>query len=252
MTPASERTGRIASFFDAEASRYDREYEAGSQGGQILRARLAAAVRLLGDERTNVLDVGMGTGRLLAELDRQGWSVAGVDGSSRMVALARARLPHREAAFLRADAESLPFSDASFDAVVATGVLEYVDDLEQALAEVARVLRPGGRAVLSFPNYLAAHSLFQHLLWYPAARSVKRLVPVARPAPLRRRSRISPRRLVSLLLAAGLDVEVVVLIGARPVPVRLAARVEGSGGILARWLATQLVVAARKGVGGSR
>ena len=102
-----------------------------------------------------MLDAGMGPGRLTAELDKRGWTVWGVDGSANMVSLARARVPKAADRLLEARIERLPFGDDRFDAVVSTGVLGYVDDLEVALRELARVLRPGGRLVFSVGNGLA-------------------------------------------------------------------------------------------------
>ena len=68
----------------------------------------------------------------------------GVDASAEMVALARERLPDARDRLAQGSVEELPFEDASFDAVAATGVLEYAD-VPRALGELARVLRPGDR-----------------------------------------------------------------------------------------------------------
>ena len=73
----------VGAFFDAEAGRYDDAYDDPGRGGQILRARLVDAVALLGDGPGDVLDVGMGAGRLCAELVGRDWTVWGVDHLSR-------------------------------------------------------------------------------------------------------------------------------------------------------------------------
>lgn len=86
------------------------------------------------------LDVGCGEGRVGAELQRRGHSVVGVDSSPQMVALAS---EHHEAHV--ADATSLPFPDGSFDLAVAFMSLMNFDDLEGAVREVGRVLRPDSR-----------------------------------------------------------------------------------------------------------
>jgi SAM-dependent methyltransferase len=91
-----------------------------------------------------VLDAGCGTGELAASLaGRLGVEAFGVDQSERMVELARARGLAAEVAAI----EELPFPDGSFDAVIATWVLHFLRDLDSGLAELARVLRPGGRLV---------------------------------------------------------------------------------------------------------
>ena len=83
----------VPEFFDTTVERYDRRYDESNAAGRLLRWRLEVAVELLGEPRGSVLDVGMGTGRLCAELDRSGWDVSGVDLSPAMVGAARRRLP---------------------------------------------------------------------------------------------------------------------------------------------------------------
>ena len=93
-----------------------------------------------------VLDVACGTGDMAMELLRQGCSVTGVDLSKEMMAIAKRKAPQAE--YRLADAEHLPFGDASFDAVTcAFGVRNFVH-LEQGLSEMLRVLKPGGRMVI--------------------------------------------------------------------------------------------------------
>lgn len=185
------------SHFDAMARRYDAAYDARGAPGRALRERLATVLELAGDGPGDALDAGMGPGRLVAELERHGWQTTGVDASGRMVAFARERAP---AARLEvAQLEALPFPDASFDLAVATGVLEYADDLEAGLAELARVLRPGGRAIVSLPNWWSASALLRRHALYPVARRLGR-----RPPPQPRRL-MRPTELEPLLRAAGLE-----------------------------------------------
>ena len=93
---------------------------------------------------STVLEVGCGTGWFAARVrDELGAAVVAVDQSERMVELARGRgLDARVA-----DAQALPFSDRSFDAVAAHWMLYHVHDLDRGLREIAPVLRPGGRLV---------------------------------------------------------------------------------------------------------
>jgi demethylmenaquinone methyltransferase/2-methoxy-6-polyprenyl-1,4-benzoquinol methylase len=94
-----------------------------------------------GDE---VLDVATGTGAVARELlRRKGCAVVGVDQSREMLAVAREHLP-ATVKLVEASAEHLPFEDASFDALTVTYLLRYVDDPGATLAELARVVRPGG------------------------------------------------------------------------------------------------------------
>jgi SAM-dependent methyltransferase len=192
-----------SAFFDAEAARYDASYDADDWAGRFLRRRLEAALRALGDGPGDLLDAGMGGGRLVGELDAAGWTVTGIDSSTEMVGLARKRLPKLADRLLEADLGALPFPPGSFDAAVATGALEYVGDLARGLEELARVLRPGGRAVMSFPNYRSAHALWRRYALYPTARLAKRILPLSRPAPMRPLHPISPRQFEETLEAAG-------------------------------------------------
>jgi SAM-dependent methyltransferase len=97
-----------------------------------------------------VLDVGCGDGMLAASAAGRGAHVNGVDTSLEMLEAARERASLLGPAIRldRADAEALPFPDASFDVVFAVTVLCFVSDPEAAVREMARVLVPGGRLVL--------------------------------------------------------------------------------------------------------
>lgn len=114
------------------------------------RAKVVTTLNLKSGQR--VLDIGSGPGLLARDiaqqLDGSGY-VVGVDTASNMIATAQllcANLP--TVTFQQGDAMSLPFDYNSFDAVVSTQVFEYVPDLDDALAEFARVLCPGGRGVI--------------------------------------------------------------------------------------------------------
>jgi ubiquinone/menaquinone biosynthesis C-methylase UbiE len=94
-----------------------------------------------------VLDAACGTARHGVRIARRGHRLTGVDRSSDMLARARAKLP--QATFLEGELEALPLEDAAFDAVVCGLVLVHLRQLEDAMAELARVLRPGGRLIVS-------------------------------------------------------------------------------------------------------
>jgi SAM-dependent methyltransferase len=94
-----------------------------------------------------VLDAACGTGRHAATLAAAGHEVVGVDASEAMLAVAAAKLPGADLRLGRLD--DLPLDDGEVDAVVCSLALTHVAELEPVLAELARVLRPGGTAILS-------------------------------------------------------------------------------------------------------
>lgn len=118
----------------------------------------AALLRLLPEGGLGrLLDIGTGTGGLLEALAPRIASGLGIDASRAMLALARARLAREGLAHCtvrQGDMYRLPFPDAAFDTVTLQMVLHYAEDPAAALAEAARVLRPGGRLVVVD---LAAH-----------------------------------------------------------------------------------------------
>jgi SAM-dependent methyltransferase len=94
-----------------------------------------------------VLDAACGSGRHSAYLAERGHTVTGVDQSPEMLALAREKVPGGR--FLPGDLLSLPLDDGSVDAAVCALALVHVADVGSAIAELARVVRPGGRIVIT-------------------------------------------------------------------------------------------------------
>jgi ubiquinone/menaquinone biosynthesis C-methylase UbiE len=103
-----------------------------------------------GEQPIDVLDVGCGTGFLALQLAELGHRSRGVDFSEDMIERARAKSTERalEVMFDLADAENLPYDDASFDLVIERHVVWTLPDPTGALIEWRRVLRPGGRLIL--------------------------------------------------------------------------------------------------------
>jgi SAM-dependent methyltransferase len=94
---------------------------------------------------TRLLDAGGGAGLVALLASLRGARVSVLDASAALLAIARDRLP---AADVReGDLEALPFPDASFDAVTAVNSVFYATDMEAAVRELGRVVRPGGRVV---------------------------------------------------------------------------------------------------------
>jgi ubiquinone/menaquinone biosynthesis C-methylase UbiE len=185
----------------------------------ISRQRFALEMVEAGVPRASkVLDAGCGTGEMARELTRRGYEVWGLDIAEPMIRYARERCGSGR--FQAGDLEHLPFRDNTFDAVVCLGVVEYLDADETSLREMWRVLRPGGRAVISTPSALAPLYHLDRMLigLADAARPVSgfvkyrlrgKLAPVCQ-APWRRfahHRRVYPRRWLRLLRSVGLEPE---------------------------------------------
>ncbi len=118
----------------------------------VLRRRSLVHDTLAAAPGERLLDVGCGPGFYVAELlERVGpdGHVSGVDTSASMLAVAARRAAgHTNVELLEAAATALPFESGSLDGAISVQVLEYVEDVPLALAELHRVLRPGGRLVV--------------------------------------------------------------------------------------------------------
>ena len=192
----------------AQASLYQAEdwWDGSVRGLRQLRklvpARFAYFDRIVPDWRgLDVLDLGCGGGFMAEPLARRGAAVIGVDPCPQAVAAAarHARGFGLDIDYRVGAGETLPLADAAVDVVVCVDVLEHVDDLDAVLAEVARVLRPGG--LLLFDT-VAATRLAAFVLVTMAER-VLRLLPPGTHEPTRFVAAAELRaRLVALGFAA--------------------------------------------------
>ena len=149
------RAGYVRSMFGEIAGRYDLMNTVMTGGRH--RAWRRATARALVRPGDAVLDVGCGTGDLAFACAEEGAaSVLGIDFAEPMLALARRKARERGAprvSFAAADATRLPLADASVDVWCAAFVVRNIPELDAALAEARRVLRPGGRlGVLEIPR----------------------------------------------------------------------------------------------------
>jgi demethylmenaquinone methyltransferase/2-methoxy-6-polyprenyl-1,4-benzoquinol methylase len=166
-------TGRLApdavrTMFDRISPVYDAMNRTMTLGlDRRWRRSAAEAVVRYGDR---VLDACCGTGDLAIAAREAGGSVTGLDFSPRM--LERARAKSREIEWVQGDLLALPFDDAAFDAATVGFGVRNLDDLERGLAELRRVLRPGGRlAILEITQPRGVLAPF-YRLWFD------RLVPL--------------------------------------------------------------------------
>lgn len=131
------------------------------------------------DWHGRILDVGCGNARNLLVFDGE---LTGVDDSRRMLDFARASAAeqHKKAVFLLADARRLPFKEAHFDHVLCVAMLHHLtlDDQRIALQEIKRVLKPDGKALLTFWNKWQGRFIFgkteRMIPWTSKGKTVER------------------------------------------------------------------------------
>ena len=131
----------VAEGYAAWAPRYDGPNPAVEAETPVVREILSRA------PRGTALDAACGTGRHAEHLRSLGYEVVGVDATEAMLAVARAKVPG--ASFRLGALQALPVDDASVDVVTCALALTHVEDIGPAITEFARVLRPGGWAVVS-------------------------------------------------------------------------------------------------------
>lgn len=142
-------------FFGAIARKYDREYAPSSDQS---RAKMARVLSLVTKQESRVLDLGVGTGRELPALLDAGHEVIGVDIAEPMIEIAKKRSRPIETVAADFWSPPLPFSDATFDAVIALhGTLAHPPEdaasaMQHLAADLARLLRPRGVVVFEVPS----------------------------------------------------------------------------------------------------
>jgi arsenite methyltransferase len=152
-----------------------------------------------------ILDVGSGPGLLVAEIAEAVGStghVTGIDIADAMIALSKKRSADSPLAdrmtFLNGDATALPFDDETFDATVSVQVYEYVEDIETAISELYRVLKPAGRTVILDTDW-------DSIVWNAADQ--QRMTRILNAWSKRFAHPALPRRLSQLLRHAGFTIQ---------------------------------------------
>ena len=126
-----------------------------------------------------VLDIGSGNGYVLANYAKEGADVTGVDITSKAIELCQIRFKNMNinGNFMVADAEKLPFPDEYFDCVCSMGVLHHIPNTQNAINEIFRVLKPGGRVILMFYHKNSAKYKLKYKVWsFFTNKSVEQLV----------------------------------------------------------------------------
>ena len=174
MINSRHKNAEARRLFDGIAGRYEEPAQAFSLF-QYNRWRRFLVSKLKLDSNASVLDVCTGTGVVAIDLARRmGCHVVGLDLSDRMIEQAHRNITPPDldslVSLVKGRAETMPLSDSSFDAVVFTFLLRYVEDTSDTLRELVRVLRPGGQ-MASLEFFVPQNPLI-HVLWLLHTRLV--------------------------------------------------------------------------------
>ncbi len=180
-------------------SRAAEGYDARAQFQHGQTARVFDAANMLFPKHARIVDIGCGTGQFagMASSAHPHWKVMGVDLAEGMCRVAATRC-HA----VQADVLSLPLADASCDGVVSSLCLQWIGALNDAFAEIARVLKPGGRAVIAS---LATQTLHELRAAAADAALPLHLLPMRSPAEYR--SAVDAAGLVAHLFEAQEEIE---------------------------------------------
>jgi ubiquinone/menaquinone biosynthesis C-methylase UbiE len=149
----------VNTYFDATVAYWDEIYRGDELQGLIYQQRQEAVLRCVDaaapKPQAKVLEIGCGAGHLTAELAQRDLQVEALDSSPGMVELASRQLRERGLEQVRvslADVHNLPFDSASFDLVIAVGVIPWLHTPREAVVEMARVLTPAGQLIVTADN----------------------------------------------------------------------------------------------------
>jgi 2-polyprenyl-3-methyl-5-hydroxy-6-metoxy-1,4-benzoquinol methylase len=168
MDGAPVRETIIQRHFQSAAGYWKSVYREDDVSARIYQERMLAALEWIEELRLKpgaaVMDVGCGAGVATVALAERGWSVTAVDLAPAMLDLTRSLARQRGVEDMihtqLSSVEALPFETGSFDCVMALGLLPWVEHPAETIAELARVVRPGGHLLISADNYWRVDHLF--------------------------------------------------------------------------------------------
>jgi len=188
VDPNSRDSEVVAAQFGTQSAALD---YAGSHDGRgaaarFFRSRISLVTRILASmPGGDLLDVGSGPGMMVRELAntrQDDFSITAIDLSPAMVKLAAQASASENTRAVVGRVETLPFPDASFDVILAMGVLEYTD-ITAALTEISRITRPGGLVLASMLNPTSPYRFFEWHIFWPLLRALRAMKGSSGPRP---------------------------------------------------------------------
>lgn len=161
------RYEKINAFFNSDYHWWDDVYDPQLPKGffsfEMIRRKeiLLEQVKELAGKKSSVaiLECGCGPGGILGEIHSDGHILVGVDINFKSLSKARENSAAKDS-LLQANIELLPFKENSFDIAYCVGVLSYLEKDREAIKEISRVLKPGGRVIISVPNFFTFNKIF--------------------------------------------------------------------------------------------
>ena len=169
----------VKEYFDEYSSTYHEDHYVKEKPASIypvLSVRLKYMNAMLSDfeKGGKVIDIGCGTGEMLELFREHGFYTCGLDYSLKMLLAISKNIMKHQVSLINGEIEKLPFQDECFDGVVSAGVIEYLNEDQKALREIARILRPGGYAIITLSNRLSPARILEPLAHSPAGQKMKR------------------------------------------------------------------------------
>ncbi len=155
-----EKTAR--NYFSLNPKEYADSYSKETAEGYSFRVRKDRVLELLGYGPGRVLDIGCGPAVMTKEITDRGFTYDGIDISEVMIGEAKKKFP--AASFSVGAVENISAPNNAYDVIVAMGLVEYVTDDSAAIREMQRVLKPGGRLLVSLPNWWSPMRMWDRLI----------------------------------------------------------------------------------------
>ena len=184
----------VKNYFDEYSSQYHQDHYVKKTPPSIypvLAVRLNYMASMLSNFTPGgkVIDIGCGTGEMLEVLQKHQLQAYGLDFSFKMLeAIAKNNINHR-LLLINGEIEALPFKDDSFDGIICAGVIEYLNEDQKALQEIARILKRGGFAIITLSNRLSPARILEPIAHSLLGQKIKRWI---KKALLRKQSMLYP------------------------------------------------------------